>query len=1132
MAELTFRSPGVSTREIDLSQNQQLRPQGVPAGIIGTALDGPAFVPTTVATNQEFISIFGEADSKNFGPLAAREWLKNARSCTFIRILGIGDGKKRNTSTGVVTNAGYFVGDRQVQPNGLLGNNAYANDGDGSSKGRTYFLGCYMSESNGATIFSDAGIQSTTSKLSKSEGGLTGSASWALNGINGNSVILSDGILAFTGTFSKTTNNADSTLTTIGVQDLAAGNAAQLASGIKSWSDLTIQAGLSMDISIASNIITFNAQRVTGIDANGREGVGGYRVADVSSATHLTTNSEFTRDATGGAIPILRGVVLAPSGVILHLSGASSQNTDVPLGGLTAAATGGSVAGRMGAITGSVNLKSQEFVMLMNGYKSTPSSKSCITASFDVTAPNYFRNVLNTDPLKLEEKGHFLYSSYDIHPNFAVLTGSGLISAGTGSKGTFTPSLIEDIAFLLTGSNERGLSSGLGNNPDYEDFRDRFSHAHSPFFISQSDNDLFRLVSLSPGENISNKFKISIENLRPSTSKINKYGTFDLIIRGFKDSDTSKQTLETFRNVNLDPKSDRYISRVIGDINKRFVFDTNAESQKIVIDGSHINRSKYVRVEVHPNVENQNEDAESLPVGFRGPNHLVVSGSLLSKDSSPKYFAKLDSHNDINEIPIPYRKNLNIGLGINKTVETRLCWGVQTNRPNDVLNPNKESIFNETIESYVKFFPTHRKDTTPFSVGGNKGASNVNGSILDSDIHNKNKFTLMNIQVRTGSSGKADTEQWISASYVRGGSIPVNDTNKTRGFLVSDLSVVANRKYAKFSTFLQGGFNGVNIFNLDKKNLENNAAKRESEDSNQGGISGPTISAYRKAIDIMESKSDVDIQVLAIPGLRHASVTDYAISAVENRFDAFYIMDIEQRDQLNNVITSSVQDPHVGNTIIDFKNRGLNTSFAAAYFPDVTMINPSDNSLIPSPPSVAILGAFSQNDKIGHPWFAPAGFTRGALNSVEVESVKLSRENLDDLYDADINPITSFPSTGITVFGQKTLLQDPSALDRINVRRLLIDIRRKVRNVANTLLFEPNRSETLEKFSGLVNPILQNVQNLSGVERYKVVIDTSTTTQADVENNTIRGKIFLQPTRTVEFVALDFVVTNAGSDLL
>ena len=244
-------------------------------------------------------------------------------------------------------------------------------------------------------------------------------------------------------------------------------------------------------------------------------------------------------------------------------------------------------------------------------------------------------------------------------------------------------------------------------------------------------------------------------------------------------------------------------------------------------------------------------------------------------------------------------------------------------------------------------------------------------------------------------------------------------------------------------------------------------------------------------------------------------------------------MDIEERDQVDGVVTSSAdQVVSVTNTVKSFKNRGLDSSFAAAYFPDVNVVDPTTRAIVQAPPSVSVLGAYGLNDKLGHPWFAPAGFTRGALSAVDNTSVYLNRDNLDDLYEADINPIASFPGTGITIWGQKTLLQSQSALDRINVRRLLINVRRKVRNIANSLLFEPNREETLERFSALVNPILQRVQTLSGVERYKVVIDTSTTTQADVENNTIRGKIFLQPTRTVEFVALDFVVTNAGSNLL
>ena len=176
-----------------------------------------------------------------------------------------------------------------------------------------------------------------------------------------------------------------------------------------------------------------------------------------------------------------------------------------------------------------------------------------------------------------------------------------------------------------------------------------------------------------------------------------------------------------------------------------------------------------------------------------------------------------------------------------------------------------------------------------------------------------------------------------------------------------------------------------------------------------------------------------------------------------------------------------------------------------------------------------ILGAFALNESLGFPWFAPAGFTRGALSTTQEAAVKLNKSNLDTLQDADINPIVSFPGQGPTVFGQKTLLQAPTALDRVNVRRLLINIRRQIRGIANSFIFEPNLPETLARFQSAVQPILQSVQAQRGVERFKVIIDTSTTTQVDVENNTIRGKIFLQPTRSLEFISLDFVVANSGT---
>jgi hypothetical protein len=157
----------------------------------------------------------------------------------------------------------------------------------------------------------------------------------------------------------------------------------------------------------------------------------------------------------------------------------------------------------------------------------------------------------------------------------------------------------------------------------------------------------------------------------------------------------------------------------------------------------------------------------------------------------------------------------------------------------------------------------------------------------------------------------------------------------------------------------------------------------------------------------------------------------------------------------------------------------------------------------------------SRNDTLEAPWAAPAGLTRGTLTNSIDSKVQMNRELLDDLYDNDINPI--YVPAGrpgeVYAFGQKTLLQSASALDRINVRRLLIDIRRKVKKIGESLLFEPNRESTLERFSALVEPIMQDVQ-------------TTTTTQNDIENNTIRGKIYLQPTKSVEFISLDFVVAN------
>jgi hypothetical protein len=625
------------------------------------------------------------------------------------------------------------------------------------------------------------------------------------------------------------------------------------------------------------------------------------------------------------------------------------------------------------------------------------------------------------------------------------------------------------------------------------------------------------------------------------------------VIRRFEDDDRNIQALEQFRGLTLDPTSDRYIARVIGDQNTYWDFDQRLDGQKLVVDGNYPNISQYVRVELSPELENGELDDTALPVGYRGPYHLVTSGTTAAGNT---ILAVTGTENvDTSwlaggvEPPVPLRQTVAVGLSPKKRVDGQLYWGAQFEPVDDINEPNKNNapdIVRSPIKAYTNYMPLFHTTYRNALVGANEGTAADGSVILDADDFNNNKFTLERVQILTGATGDVvDSAQWAAATYRRNGtlgamtSITASTSDyaagdaRTRFLDVSkDFGNLASKQFFKFSFFMQGGFDGLNIFDDEKFAMSNLAAVREMDDSAQGGQAGPTVAAFRKAIDVMGEKTDADIQLLAIPGIRETVVTDYAIEAVEGRFDAMYLMDIEEYNSVNSLITGSDQTYSVTNTVTNFKGRALDSSFAAAYFPDIVVTDPTTQTNVQVPPSVGVLGVMALNDRVAHPWFAPAGFARGALSSVLDTQVKLNRPNLDQLYDAKINPIVAHPGRGgPAVFGQKTLLAAQTALDRINVRRLLIDIRRQVRTVANNFIFEPNREETLARFSAAVTPILLRVQQQQGLDRFRVQIDTTTTTQADVENNTIRGKIFLQPTRTVEFIALDFVVTNAGAEI-
>jgi len=962
-------SANVTVNIIDQSQPVQAAATGIPAGIIGTAETGPAFVPVTFTTYGSWKTLFGESGDK-FGPVAVSQWLSNASQATYLRVLGIGDGKKRSAATGQITNAGFVVGNQTVQETGVVSRNTYANNG--GVLGRTHFLGAFMSESAGSTIFSDSGLQTSGQNI---------------------------------------------------------------------------------------------------------------------------------------AYPIIRGIIMTPSGVALTLSG-NYNTSNSP----------GSVAGSNGGgITGSMTITGSMFVMLLNGHINTSDYPSIITASLEI-GDNHISKKLNLDPALTAKAGHYLYTYYDIPSSLALFTGSGVFVNPFTVNGATYDIQRQDVVFVTTSSIARNTSTAV--IPNYENFSERYATPHTPSIISQdfggTKYPLFKVYTLSDGTNASKKYKILIENITPSKDPAYDYGKFDLAVLGY-DSDT---VLQRFNGINLDPASTSYIARAIGDQHVYFDFDKAQSSQKLAVEGDYQITGNYIRVEMSNDVILGNAPPTSLPFGFRGYGQLVTSGSILASGSDANTMQAghtLDIQKSVIP-PVPMRMNIAPG-GV---ATSDLAWGTQLELQG-LSDYNYTDVYNDSVASFVKFFPSFAPSDAKFFVEDSSNADNFN----------KNLFSIEKIKVVTASNTYADPAQWASAVYVRAGNITADGAAKTRALTIDDLSNITSKasQYVSFEVIMQGGFDGVNIFDAQKSAFTNLAIKREIDDAgNQGGTtSGPTIVAYRKAVDIMGSKSDADIQLLAIPGIRHSSVTNYAITAVENRFDAMYIMDIETRDAFNAVITGSSSTIDVSYTVDSFSARNLNTSFASSYFPDVTVVNPDTGNLMSVPPSVVVLGAMATNDKIGSYWNAPAGFTRAGLPTVVDSSVALSQDDLDILYDASINPIVSFPGTGFVVWGQKTLLQAASSLDRINVRRLLIFLRRQVRQVANSLLFEPNTQATLDKFNALVNPILQRIQAGGGVDRYKVQIDTTTTTQADIENNTIRGKIYVQPTRTAEFISIDFVVTGRST---
>lgn len=400
---------------------------------------------------------------------------------------------------------------------------------------------------------------------------------------------------------------------------------------------------------------------------------------------------------------------------------------------------------------------------------------------------------------------------------------------------------------------------------------------------------------------------------------------------------------------------------------------------------------------------------------------------------------------------------------------------------------------------YQLFVSASSFDTTIPAATFVSASSTVAGGI-DLDGNTDNKIYMKPIP--TGATTGSNVAFGLDAA--NGGNLSLT------GSLSTD---VAKRQ---FVVAFQGGFNGLNPTTTINKGADITAANAQGFDLSTASSSGTT--AYMTQINALSNADEYDMNLVVAPGLirsLHSTVVDDLLEMVENRGDAFYIMDGTGYDATISEVTTQAQ--------------AVDSNYAAIYYPWVKAVNTNTNKLMAVPPSVLLPAVYAANDRITAEWYAPAGLNRGGLAGAVSVLNKLTQNDRDTLYEAKVNPIAQFPGQGIVAFGQKTLQDKQSALDRINVRRLLLTVRKYIASASRYLVFEQNTSETRQRFLNIVNPYLEGIQQRQGLYAFRVQMDETLNTPDVIDRNILKGAIFLQPTKTAEFIVIDFNILPTGA---
>ena len=761
-----------------------------------------------------------------------------------------------------------------------------------------------------------------------------------------------------------------------------------------------------------------------------------------------------------------------------------------------------------------------------------------ITFGFDDDKDSFIRKRLNTNAQLVSTAGE-LFNSTAYQPYWL--------------GGTFEQYLRDNSAIgvssaaVLLPLGLSGSSATKAPNVMRQDTREAFAG----WFIGQdTDNNhttydpkktqkLFKLQGRGHGAWMQRNLKVSIENLRATTSTVSDYGSFSVVIRSISDTDNAVQVVERWDNCNLDPASPNYVARLVGD--QYFQWDTT--NKRLKLYGEYPNQSKFVYVEMNADVDDGATDATLLPVGYFGPPKFknVANGSkTTSLANTYVAFSRgaVGAYGGINPVTpassiaaahgaenaylsgaggaftgslgFPKARLRNSASDGGVAAPTNAYWGYQPTREADSTRYDPSTA------------DMHRWWSDAITTDPTSGNSISTTTGVDSwcDI-----FSLLNLVT---SSAPAGQFYYLSGAYE--GATPSSYVRPAAGRNLDDL---LNLGYNKFTAPFWGGFDGFDI--------------KKPDPVYNKGMAGATVTAVnnyaynttKRAIDTVVDPEFVDFNLLAVPGLTNTSLTQHMINVCEERGDAMSLIDLPDVYIPSHEEYKSTKSARIGTTPTNaataLRNRRIDSSYGATFYPWVQTRDENTGRLVWLPPSVAMMGVLGSSQAKSDVWFAPAGFNRGGLSDgaagipITAVSERLVSKDRDTLYESRINPIASFPSSGIVVFGQKTLQERNSALDRINVRRLVIFLKKQISILSTQVLFEQNVQATWNRFKSLVEPFLANVRVQFGITDYRLILDESTTTPDLIDQNVMYAKIMIKPARAIEYIAIDFVVLNTGA---